>query len=112
MSDKTSTSSSSQAGNGSAHRSMRNIVKNKHKPPDCNCQHDSDEPPSEGGPLPRKVQRIIALGYSAVYVIAFALLVAAAFFSQNLFLLSSVPIMARELAYMFHRMVDFLFPEK
>jgi len=106
-----STSNSSPVGNSSIHRSRRAVAEN-HNPSGSSCQQDLDEPSPKKGPLPSKVQRIIALGYLAVYVIAFALLTAAAFFSQNFFLLSSIPFMARELAYMFHRAVDFLFPEK
>ncbi len=91
-SDQMSTSNSSPVGNSSIHRSRRAVAEN-HNPSGSSCQQDLDEPSPKKG-------------------IAFALLTAAAFFSQNFFLLSSIPFMARELAYMFHRAVDFLFPEK
>jgi hypothetical protein len=52
--------------------------------------------------------RLLALLAVIIFLATFVLLTLAALGTQNLFLLSTIPIMARELAYMFRRAVDFL----
>lgn len=65
------------------------------------------QPPQFHLPINREA-RLIALLAVIIYLSIFMLLTLAFLVTQNLFLLSIILIMARELAYTFHKVIDYL----
>jgi hypothetical protein len=93
------------------HKSSRKTVSHtpyhrKHSSYEITCQSKKRTNLGEPASITKFEQRLIA----CLVIILGIIWVIAALRTQNLFLLSGIPLLARELAYFLHRVVDVLFP--
>jgi hypothetical protein len=70
------------------------------------CQPKHSTKPGKIASREKSEQRLIA----CLVIILVIIWVIAALITQNFFLLSGIPLLARELAYLMHRAIDDLFP--
>jgi hypothetical protein len=78
----------------------------KHSSYGVTCQSENRIKLGEPASRAKSEQRLIA----CLVIILVIIWVIAALITQNFFLLSGIPLLARELAYLIHRVIDDLFP--